>query len=123
MFGVPLLVTRLSGGSYIAMHLRHLISFRPALWLTAGSSMAETYHDNNEKTTSRLIEEVRLRLDWIGVDFLDEDDNDDEEGEAPSAQKKARIVRLLDYACGPGMMSRVSLPHPQTPLKIKHNNT
>lgn len=72
------------------------------------------------------MEEIRSRLDWIGVDFIDESENDDggesdgkRDGDADgqpavtnndATKKEKKEVRLLDYACGPGMVSRVSLP-------------
>jgi hypothetical protein len=69
-----------------------------------------------------LIAEIRDRLDWIGVDFLDSDDEDEEDDELATADNLAnnddvsgdqrtfekKSVRLLDYACGTGMVSRVS---------------
>lgn len=68
----------------------------------------------------QLIAEIRSRLDWIGVDFLNDDDTDDDDGIAVvdgQANKigadggvgERKVVRLLDYACGPGMVSRVSI--------------
>jgi hypothetical protein len=50
---------------------------------------------------------IRSRRDWIGVDFLD----DSKEKEVGVEREKADMntVRLLDYACGTGMVSRVSL--------------
>jgi hypothetical protein len=83
------------------------------------SSVAPIYDDGNEKTTNRLIEEIRSRRDWLGVDFLDEDEGDEEDDEIADADERAnepgadgmierKVVRLLDYACGPGMVSRVS---------------
>ena len=82
------------------------------------SSVASTYHDGNEKTTNRLIEEIRARRDWLGIDFLDEDEGDEEDDEIADADERAnevggdgtikrKVVKLLDYACGPGMVSRV----------------
>jgi hypothetical protein len=50
-----------------------------------------------------MSREIVSRLDWIGVRFLDPDASDDER----AAEKPE--VRLLDYACGPGIISRVLL--------------
>lgn len=112
------------------MRLRHDLSCSHL------SSLASTYDAENEKTTSRLIELIRERKDWLGVDFLDsdseddsEDDDDDDDDDADEAaeqsaaaaaskgtgkgkqkdgqKKRPGAVRMLDYACGPGMMSRV----------------
>lgn len=81
--------------------------------------MANSYIDNNEKTIEELIAEIRSRLDWIGVDFLNDDEGDEEDDELADADERAnevggdggkierKVVRLLDYACGPGMVSRV----------------
>jgi hypothetical protein len=44
-------------------------------------------------------------VDWASEDE-DSDDNEDENKE--SVNGPTREVRLLDYACGTGMMSRVS---------------
>lgn len=85
------------------------------------------------KLIERLTAELRSRLGFIGVDWADDDedgDDDDEENgdeknedEDASSQKdqetledaqggegkeQKRKVRLLDYACGTGIMSRVS---------------
>jgi hypothetical protein len=86
---------------------------------TYHSARAQTYNDKNEKTIERLIGEIRSRRDWIGIDFLDEDEGGEEDDELADADERAneaggdggeirrKTVRLLDYACGPGMVSRV----------------
>lgn len=45
-----------------------------------------------------VTKELRNKLDFIGVRWTDEQD-------------KSRQVRLLDYACGPGMVTRVCGGH------------
>jgi hypothetical protein len=72
-----------------------------------------------------LIAEIQDRLEWIGVDFLDSDDEDEEDDELADADERAntnsgvgdqntmekKSVRFLDYACGTGTVSRVSFNH------------
>ncbi len=64
----------------------------------------------------RLTAELRSRLDFIGVDWAeeDEDDEDDEDDDAGDGKEQKnrgenkRQVRMLDYACATGTISRVS---------------
>jgi hypothetical protein len=72
------------------------------------STIASARSNKNEKTTEQLIAELRNRLDWIGCGFLDDSKVKDDEVEAGEVDK--RSVRLLDYGCGTGMVSRVCLP-------------
>lgn len=51
---------------------------------------------------AQLTEQIRNRLDWLGVKWASHDDS----------QKDGREVRLLDYACGTGMIARVRLLTP-----------
>ncbi|KAI1212802.1 S-adenosyl-L-methionine-dependent methyltransferase [Annulohypoxylon truncatum] len=91
---------------------------------------ASTYDTKHSKLNERLTKEIQSRLDWIGVDWSiaddqDDDDSDDDgddsnededEGsknpvkESKNTQGK-KEVRLLDYACGTGMMSRALAPY------------
>ncbi|KAI0886059.1 S-adenosyl-L-methionine-dependent methyltransferase [Annulohypoxylon maeteangense] len=80
---------------------------------------ASTYDTKHGKLNERLTKEIQSRLDWIGVDWaiVDDDDDDDEnEGhrkpveESKSTQDRNE-VRLLDYACGTGMMTRALAPY------------
>jgi len=58
-----------------------------------------------------LVEEIRARLDFIGVDWVADDENGDGNAAEGDAQSK-KTVRLLDYACGTGLISRVcGSPH------------
>ncbi|RYO85029.1 hypothetical protein DL766_005670 [Monosporascus sp. MC13-8B] len=91
------------------------------------SEQAATYDSRNEKLLERMTAELRSRLDFIGVDWDDEDEDDDDDqgedgGNGDSAgpkdaqaqaekKKKKEQVRLLDYACGTGMMSRALAPY------------
>lgn len=63
------------------------------------------------------MKRIQERRDFIGVQWVEDDDDDetsDEEGVISDGKRKekpgeatARSVRLLDYACGTGAMSRV----------------
>lgn len=57
-------------------------------------ALASSYDNRHEKTINELIEHIRKLKDFIGVDWADGGEGD----------KKA--VRLLDYACGTGLVSR-----------------
>ncbi len=58
-----------------------------------------------------MIEEIRESLDFIGADWVDDDDNADDDGENKSKNASAKTVRLLDYACGTGVgMSGLTCP-------------
>lgn len=54
----------------------------------------------------QVTAEIQARLDWIGVDWI-EDSPGNEASESPKEAPK-KEVRLLDYACGTGLVSRVS---------------
>ncbi len=47
----------------------------------------------------QLMDELREKREWIGVDWFDENKKAGE----------AKEVRLLDYACGTGLVSKVYL--------------
>lgn len=65
------------------------------------SEMASQYdsRDWHKKLGNLITNEIRRRLDWFGVDWAKEHD-------------KSRDVRLLDYACGTGLISRVLISNP-----------
>jgi hypothetical protein len=71
------------------------------------STIASAHSNKNEKTTEELITEIRSRRGWIGVNFLY--DSKEKEDGVEGAKVDIKIVRLLDYACGTGMVSRVNL--------------
>lgn len=71
------------------------------------SKEAATYDTRHEKALAQIIQNIRDRLDFIGVDWVDEDGHDDEEEVDDHDSKSAKSVRLLDYACGTGTISRV----------------
>ncbi|KAK2035360.1 S-adenosyl-L-methionine-dependent methyltransferase [Colletotrichum zoysiae] len=79
------------------------------------NKLAAEYDARYEKTTLQLEREVRKRKDFIAADWVaDEDDDDDDDGgEVGSEDEAVRLsaadgkrVRLLDYACGTGLISR-----------------
>ncbi|KAI1744511.1 S-adenosyl-L-methionine-dependent methyltransferase [Xylaria scruposa] len=71
---------------------------------------AASYDEKHRKLSERLTRELQARLDFIGADWASEDEDSDEEGEEDK-KKPRREVRLLDYACGTGMMSRTFAPY------------
>ncbi|KAH8790919.1 S-adenosyl-L-methionine-dependent methyltransferase [Hyaloscypha sp. PMI_1271] len=70
-------------------------------------AIASAHSNKNEKTTELLIAEIRARLDWISVDFRDDKEKDGAEG----GEVEEKRVRLLDYGCGGGMISRALAPY------------
>ena len=52
------------------------------------------------KVNQKVTDELQSRLDWLGVPLANLGSSNDKE------------VKLLDYACGPGIMSRVSYAVP-----------
>lgn len=75
------------------------------------NKLAAEYDAKYEKTILQLEKEIRKRKDFIGADWvIDDDDDDDDDSENESAAQptaaKGRSVRLLDYACGTGLISR-----------------
>lgn len=57
------------------------------------------------------MKRVQARTAFIGVQWVEDDvdtsDDDDEERDEKGTERKPKSVRLLDYACGTGAMSRV----------------
>ncbi|OLN86106.1 putative methyltransferase C1347.09 [Colletotrichum chlorophyti] len=54
-----------------------------------------------------LEREIRKRKDFIGAEWIVDDDDDSEEDDgAPQVVPDGRRMRLLDYACGTGLISR-----------------
>lgn len=64
------------------------------------SNTAASYDSRFEKTIDQLISHIQKRKNWISTNWAD-DDNDD------AKEHLGKTVRLLDYACGTGMVSRV----------------
>ncbi|KAL2161134.1 hypothetical protein VTH06DRAFT_8353 [Thermothelomyces fergusii] len=85
------------------------------------NKLAAEYDQRHGKTLDRLIEEIRARLDFLGAAWVDDDEDDDtSDGSAvdDSATRanrsdgvSERMVRLLDYACGTGVVSRALAPY------------
>ncbi|KAK4161447.1 methyltransferase [Cladorrhinum sp. PSN259] len=74
---------------------------------------AQTYDTKHAKTLDNVIKEIRARLDFIGVEWVDDEEEEDGE-EGKRGEKKdgpERQVRLLDYACGTGVVSRALAPY------------
>lgn len=87
------------------------------------SNEAADYDLKHEKASAEIVKRVQARRDFIGVQWIedddDDDDDDDEDDEIPDEEESTRgkkeptseaarrSVRLLDYACGTGAMSRV----------------
>lgn len=74
-------------------------------------SEAANYDAKHEKAAGEIARRIHAKFDFIGVDWVEDDSSEDEECSA-SGEEPEREVRFLDYACGTGSMSRVSLPSP-----------
>ncbi|KAI1351242.1 S-adenosyl-L-methionine-dependent methyltransferase [Xylaria sp. FL0043] len=72
---------------------------------------AASYDDKHRKLNERLTRELQARLDFIGVDWASDDEDSEGDKEQGKMKKAKREVRLLDYACGTGMMSRALAPY------------
>ncbi|KAF2712719.1 S-adenosyl-L-methionine-dependent methyltransferase [Pleomassaria siparia CBS 279.74] len=59
------------------------------------------------KVNQRVTDELRSRLDWLGVPLVNTGSSSD-----------VQEARLLDYACGTGLMSRLYGPYVTTTLGI-----
>lgn len=92
------------------LHTKRLQSHFPHGWkLTprTPSNEAANYDAKHEKATAEISKRIEARRDFIGVEWVEDDSSEDGNGEADP--KATRAVRLLDYACGTGAMSRVSV--------------
>jgi hypothetical protein len=72
------------------------------------SKQASTYDSRHQKTLDKIVDDIRSHLNFIGDDWASDDDDSDSDDEQ-SQTKPKRPVRLLDYACGTGTISRVGL--------------
>lgn len=58
-----------------------------------------------------MIEQIQARKDWIGVEWAEETSSSEAETSTTTTTvTPKRSVRLLDYACGTGLVSRALLP-------------
>ena len=64
------------------------------------SENAVSYNSKFKNTIQQIIDEIQKRKDWIGVDWVKEGPDDE-------SKKPQKSVKLLDYACGTGLVSRV----------------
>jgi hypothetical protein len=70
------------------------------------SKEAAEYDQKHAKTHEQLMEELRARLGFIGVEWVGDESTED---------STKRSVRLLDYACGTGFGERstsLDIPRP-----------
>jgi len=81
---------------------------RQDIKLTCSSNAAGSYDSQpwQQKIIAQVTKEIQSRLSWIGVDWAEE-----HRPEEAGDDLAARSVRVLDYACGPGTVSRVSMIH------------
>ncbi|KAH0564974.1 hypothetical protein GP486_001637 [Trichoglossum hirsutum] len=63
----------------------------------------------HHKLFDQLTREIQERKDWIGVSWI-EDSSDSDPRERLTEGEAERTVRVLDYACGTGMISRTFAP-------------
>lgn len=76
--------------------------------LTAVSDEAANYDSKHEKSLRQLTEAIHAKLEFIGAEWVDGEDEDDDDGpENEKTDSDPKRLRLLDYACGTGMISRV----------------
>lgn len=71
------------------------------------SNEASGYDSKHEQATEEIARRIKAKLDFLGVNWVQDDSSEDED--EPKDGKTEKQVRLLDYACGTGSMSRVSL--------------
>ncbi|TVY91992.1 putative methyltransferase [Lachnellula willkommii] len=70
---------------------------------------ASSYNNRFEKTILQIIHEIQERREWLGVDWVE--DSSDDESSTSNSKKATSPVRLLDYACGTGLVSRALAPY------------
>jgi SAM-dependent methyltransferase len=68
---------------------------------------AATYDSKHERTLAQIVKEIQSRLEFIGADWVDDDESGDEE----QNHTPKKHVRLLDYASGTGVISRALGPY------------
>ncbi|TVY43336.1 putative methyltransferase [Lachnellula occidentalis] len=70
---------------------------------------ASSYNNKFEKTILQIIHEIQDRREWLGVDWVE--DASEDESSTSNSKGASRAVRLLDYACGTGSVSRALAPY------------
>ncbi|KAI9786716.1 MAG: hypothetical protein M1816_007857 [Peltula sp. TS41687] len=74
------------------------------------SDYAASYENQDQqKAAVKLTNDLHTHKEWIGVDWIEEENNGS--GNEAAAAAASRSVRVLDYACGPGMVSRAFIPY------------
>ncbi|EGS22689.1 uncharacterized protein CTHT_0011620 [Thermochaetoides thermophila DSM 1495] len=69
---------------------------------------AASYDAKHQKTLDRLIEEIRDRLDFLGVDWVNDDDNDDED-QNRQAQNKSALAPYTTQCVGIDLSANMGL--------------
>lgn len=82
-----------------------------------------------------IVDEIRSRLDWIGVDWVEEEESSDDEDKNEGGTSSSKVVddpsqtsnskkelRVFDYACGTGLITRVCFPIPYSLHKSINTN-
>ncbi|ROW07136.1 hypothetical protein VPNG_07351 [Cytospora leucostoma] len=82
------------------------------------SNEAADYDARHEKTTEEIARRIEARRDLIGMDWVEDDSSsgsseDEEDNDARNAPPPppGKTVKILDYACGTGSMSRALAPY------------
>ena len=72
--------------------------------LTHDSEAARSYDSKpwQQEMLAQVTREILSHLEWIGVDWVKE-----QQPENTGKDHPTKTVRVLDYACGPGTVTRV----------------
>lgn len=84
------------------------------------SNEASNYNNKFGNTILQIMEEIQERRHWIGADSIDLDSEKEDGPSDTDATTPRTTLRLLDYACGTGLVSRVRLPS-SSPLRDAAN--
>ncbi|EHL01022.1 putative Uncharacterized methyltransferase [Glarea lozoyensis 74030] len=74
---------------------------------------AASYNTRFSKTIDQIILEIQSRTDWINVEWSESPPSSPENASTTDTSQDLepkRSVRLLDYACGTGLVSRALAP-------------
>ncbi|KAJ4386186.1 hypothetical protein N0V93_009079 [Gnomoniopsis smithogilvyi] len=72
---------------------------------------ASRYDAKHEQATEEIAQRIKGKLDFLGVDWVEDGSSEEEDEDGKGDGKPERQVRLLDYACGTGSMSRIFAPY------------